>query len=96
MTVKVPFHVIPQEIAGGGYWAEIVEMPGCVAQGNTVEELEANLAQAALDWLRESSEKTEDDARQLAETQGVPFKDGDSYPKPYSYREPIGWTEENE
>ena len=58
MTVGI-FHAVPHAMEGGGYWAEIAEMPGCVAQGNTVEDLEANLAQAALDWLRESSEKTE-------------------------------------
>ena len=96
MTVKVPFEVKPQEISGGGYWAEIAEMPGCVAQGETIEELETNLAQAALDWLRESSDKTEEDSRQLAEIQGVPFKEGDTYPQPYIYQEPAGWTEDDE
>lgn len=96
MTVNIPFKVTPHEIEGGGYWAEIEELPGCVAQANTLEELEANLAQAALDWLRETPEKTEEDARQLAEIQGVPFKEDDSYPQPYVYREPVGWTEEDE
>ena len=27
----------------GGFWAEVEEIPGCVTQGDTVEELEANL-----------------------------------------------------
>ena len=26
----------------GGYWAEIAELPGCVTQGATLEELRAN------------------------------------------------------
>ncbi|HEX5140160.1 MAG TPA: type II toxin-antitoxin system HicB family antitoxin [Dehalococcoidia bacterium] len=27
----------------GGFWAEVAEIPGCITQGDTVEELEANL-----------------------------------------------------
>jgi predicted RNase H-like HicB family nuclease len=27
----------------GGFWAEVEEIPGCVTQGDTVEELDANL-----------------------------------------------------
>ena len=27
----------------GGFWAEAVEIPGCITQGDTDEELEANL-----------------------------------------------------
>ncbi len=27
----------------GGYWAEIAELPGCVTQGETLEELRANM-----------------------------------------------------
>ena len=27
----------------GGFWAEVEEIPGCITQGDTVEELEANL-----------------------------------------------------
>ncbi|HEX5368703.1 MAG TPA: type II toxin-antitoxin system HicB family antitoxin [Dehalococcoidia bacterium] len=26
-----------------GFWAEVQEIPGCITQGDTVEELEANL-----------------------------------------------------
>lgn len=29
-----------------GYWAEVPEIPGCVTQGETLEELSANLAEA--------------------------------------------------
>jgi predicted RNase H-like HicB family nuclease len=32
--------------AEGGYWAEVIEMPGCVSQGETVEEVLANIAEA--------------------------------------------------
>jgi predicted RNase H-like HicB family nuclease len=27
----------------GGYWAQVEEIPGCLTQGDTFEELEANL-----------------------------------------------------
>lgn len=92
----VPCKVVPHEIVGGGYWAEIEMLPGCIAQGDTLEELEENLKSAVADWFRDSSDKTEEDARQLAEIQGAPFKEGESYPQPYVYREPAGWTEEDE
>ena len=29
-----------------GYWGEVVEMPGCVSQGETVSELKANILEA--------------------------------------------------
>ncbi len=31
------------EIDGGGYWAEVPRFPGCVAQGETIEALKANI-----------------------------------------------------
>lgn len=30
----------------GGYWAEVVELPGCMSQGESEEELLANIADA--------------------------------------------------
>ena len=29
-----------------GYWGEVVEMPGCVSQGETIAELQANMKEA--------------------------------------------------
>lgn len=29
-----------------GYWAEVTEMPGCVSQGETLDELRANIQEA--------------------------------------------------
>jgi predicted RNase H-like HicB family nuclease len=96
MTLDVRLNVEYHEIEGGGFWAEVTELPGCIAQAEDLATLKKNLSIAVSDWLRESSEKTEKDARELAEIQGVPFKDGESYPKPYVYREPAGWVEEDE
>ena len=30
----------------GGYWAEVIGLPGCVSQGETVEETVANVSEA--------------------------------------------------
>jgi predicted RNase H-like HicB family nuclease len=35
----------------GGYWAEVPALPGCVSQGETVEELRANIREAIEGWL---------------------------------------------
>ena len=35
----------------GGFWAEVPALPGCVSQGETRAELEANLHEAIEGWL---------------------------------------------
>jgi len=35
----------------GGYWAEVPALPGCVTQGETREEVTANLREAIEGWL---------------------------------------------
>jgi predicted RNase H-like HicB family nuclease len=35
----------------GGYWAEVAELPGCVSQGETLDELDANIREAISLWL---------------------------------------------
>lgn len=42
MKLKVVIH----EAEEGGYWAEVPAIPGCVTQGETFEELLANLYEA--------------------------------------------------
>jgi predicted RNase H-like HicB family nuclease len=42
MKVKVIVH----EAEEGGFWAEVPAIPGCATQGETFEELEANLREA--------------------------------------------------
>jgi len=34
-----------------GYWAEVPSLPGCVTQGETLEEVEAMVADAVRGWL---------------------------------------------
>ena len=42
MKVKVIVH----EAEEGGFWAEVPSIPGCSTQGETYDELEANLLEA--------------------------------------------------
>ena len=47
MTFKAVIHPEPE----GGYWGEVPALTGCYSQGETVEELLANLREAALGCL---------------------------------------------
>ncbi|MBN2232812.1 MAG: type II toxin-antitoxin system HicB family antitoxin [Deltaproteobacteria bacterium] len=42
MKLKVVIH----EAEEGGYWAEVPAMPGCATQGETFDELLANICEA--------------------------------------------------
>jgi predicted RNase H-like HicB family nuclease len=50
MKVKVVVHDVP-ELEGGGYWAEVPALRGCVTQGDTWDELLANLHEVVEGWL---------------------------------------------
>lgn len=47
MEIKAVIH----EAEEGGYWAEVPSMPGCFTQGETLEEVKANVLEAALGWI---------------------------------------------
>jgi len=47
MTLKAIIH----EAEEGGYWAEVPALPGCVTQGETMEEVTSNLREAIEGWL---------------------------------------------
>jgi predicted RNase H-like HicB family nuclease len=42
----------------GGYWAEVPALPGCNTQGETEEEIRANLQEAVELWLEAGDEIT--------------------------------------
>jgi predicted RNase H-like HicB family nuclease len=50
VTVAVTAVIRPEPDAGG-YSAEIPAFPGCYTQGETLEEVRANLKEAAEGWL---------------------------------------------
>ena len=43
----------------GGYSAEIPALPGCITEGSTLEELKANLIEAAELWIETAQEGAE-------------------------------------
>jgi len=47
MKLKAIIH----EAEEGGFWAEVPALPGCVTQGESLQELEANLHEAIEGWL---------------------------------------------
>lgn len=51
--------VIVHEAEEGGYWAEALAIPGCVTQGETFEELLANLYEAVEGCLSVDIQDTE-------------------------------------
>jgi predicted RNase H-like HicB family nuclease len=47
VTLKVLIHKAQE----GGYWAEVPALPGCVSQGETVDDVRANVCEAIEGWL---------------------------------------------
>ena len=47
MEIKAVIH----EAEEGGYWAEVPSLPGCVTEADTLDELKANIVDAAQGWL---------------------------------------------
>ena len=55
MTLKVVIH----EAEEGGYWGEVPALSGCATQGETLEELLANVQEAVAGWLDVEEETIE-------------------------------------
>jgi len=47
MNYKVVVHREPK----GGYWAEVPALPGCVSEGDTLDELQVNVREAMAGYL---------------------------------------------
>jgi predicted RNase H-like HicB family nuclease len=47
MKIKAIIHPAEE----GGYWAEVPALPGCITEGDTMEELLTNLKDAIEGWL---------------------------------------------
>lgn len=47
MKIKAIVHQAQE----GGYWAEVPALPGCITEGDTMEELENNLKDVIEGWL---------------------------------------------
>jgi len=57
MKLKVLLHPAEE----GGYWAEVPALPGCVSEGDSLDETLANIRVAAEGWLEVSAEQMEAD-----------------------------------
>ncbi|PIG91378.1 type II toxin-antitoxin system HicB family antitoxin [Gloeocapsopsis sp. IPPAS B-1203] len=47
MKIKAIIHPAEE----GGYWAEVPALPGCITEGDTIEEVMSNLKDAIEGWL---------------------------------------------
>ena len=59
MKLKVLIHSAEE----GGFWAEVPALPGCVSEGDTLEETLANIREAAEGWLEVATERVTADAQ---------------------------------
>ena len=58
--MRVNVHVHPAE--EGGFWAEVPELPGCVSEGDSIEEVLANIREAAEGWIEVAMARSPADA----------------------------------
>ena len=40
------FAIVIHQVPEGGFWAEVPALPGCYSQGETIDELKANVREA--------------------------------------------------
>jgi predicted RNase H-like HicB family nuclease len=52
MKIKAIIHQAEE----GGYWAEVPALPGCITEGDTLEEVLDNLKDAIEGWLEVANE----------------------------------------
>lgn len=56
--------VVVHEDESGGYWAEVPALPGCMTQGETMDEVLANVREAIEGWLAVDLPQPEPGARE--------------------------------
>jgi predicted RNase H-like HicB family nuclease len=53
MNIKAVIHPAEE----GGYWAEVPALPGCITEGETIDEVIMNLKDAIEGWLDVANER---------------------------------------
>jgi predicted RNase H-like HicB family nuclease len=96
LTVPIEIPALVHAIEGGGYWAEVPSLPGCVAQADTLEALRENIRSAIADWMAQPAVKTHDEATQLAALQGAAVPAERAFPQSNAYRPPPAWSDRDE
>lgn len=94
VTIRIAIRI--QDVKDGGYWANVPDLPGCVAQAETRESLLSNIKQAIQDWFADAPMKTEQEAVQLTAIQGGVAPLDRCFPVPNEYLPPPSWSDEDE
>jgi len=71
------FTVSVYEAEEGGYWAEVLELPGCASQGDTLDELKDNLMEAIVACLKAHLEDDGCHAPRRVATWTLPMRERD-------------------
>jgi len=59
VRIKAIIHTVPDS-EGGGFWAEVPALPGCMTQGDSYEELMQNVQEAIEGCLSIETESSVD------------------------------------
>jgi predicted RNase H-like HicB family nuclease len=54
MNIKAIIHPAEE----GGYWAEVPALPGCITEGDSMDEVMANLKDAIEGWLEVANSRS--------------------------------------
>jgi predicted RNase H-like HicB family nuclease len=97
-TLSVPFTltVDVHQTDGGGFYGEVRQLPGCIAQADSLENLAEGIREAIRDYFAEPGLLTEETARELADIQGADAIPPGPYPLLRDYQPPAWWTEAHE
>lgn len=72
MKLKVLIHPAEE----GGFWAEAPALPGCVSEGDSLDETLDNIREAALGWLEVAAERTSPTAELTLPSAEASFRQG--------------------
>lgn len=62
VEVSVRLQAIALPESGGGYSVVVPSLPGCFTQGDTIEEVQANVVEAAELWLAATHDQRREEA----------------------------------
>ncbi len=96
LTIAFPLTVDVHEIDGGGFYGEVRQLPGCLAQADSLEGLADAIREAVGDYFAEPGLMTEETARKLADIQGAATIPPGPYPLRRDSQPPAWWTEAHE
>jgi predicted RNase H-like HicB family nuclease len=66
IEVRVRLQALAIPEPGGGYSVVVPALPGCVTMGETIEEIQANVVEAAEGWLEVAHNQAEGEALRVA------------------------------